>query len=124
MCIRDRLNVTTKLGDTDGDGDYDQLYSFGARSFSVWTSGGTLVSDSGDELERITAAAYPQNFNATNTGNTFDNRSDDKGPEPEGIALGTIDGRPYAFITLERIGGVMVYDVSDPAAPVFVQYLN
>jgi hypothetical protein len=119
-----RLNVTTKLGDTDGDGDYDQLYSFGARSFSVWTSGGTLVSDSGDELERITAAAYPQNFNATNTGNTFDNRSDDKGPEPEGIALGTIDGRLYAFITLERIGGVMVYDVSDPAAPVFVQYLN
>ena len=119
-----RLNVTTKLGDTDGDGDFDQLYSFGARSFSVWTAGGTLVSDSGDDLEQITAAAYPANFNASNTSNAFDNRSDDKGPEPEGVALGTIDGRTYAFVTLERIGGVVVYDVSDPAAPTFVQYLN
>jgi 2',3'-cyclic-nucleotide 2'-phosphodiesterase / 3'-nucleotidase / 5'-nucleotidase len=119
-----RLNVTTKLGDTDGDGDFDQLYSFGARSFSVWTDGGTLVSDSGDDLERITAAAYPANFNASNNNNTFDNRSDDKGPEPEGVALGTIDGRTYAFVTLERIGGVVVYDVSNPAAPQFVQYVN
>lgn len=119
-----RLNVTTKLGDTDGDGDYDQLYSFGARSFSVWTAGGTLVSDSGDDLEQTTAAAYPANFNASNTSNAFDNRSDDKGPEAEGVALGMIDGRTYAFVTLERIGGVVVYDMSNPAAPAFVQYLN
>ena len=119
-----RLNVTRSLGDTDGDGDYDALYAFGARSFSIFAADGTLVSDSGDDFERITAAAYPANFNASNNSNAFDNRSDDKGPEPEGVALGTIGGRTYAFITLERIGGVIVYDVTNPAAPAFVQYLN
>jgi len=119
-----RLNVTKTLGDADGDGDYDALYAFGARSLSVFTTGGMLVGDTGDQLERVTAAAYPANFNASNTSNDFDNRSDDKGPEPEGVALGAIDGRAYAFVTLERIGGVAVYDVSSPASPVFVQYVN
>ena len=80
--------------------------------------------DSRDALELITAEAYPSNFNASNTNNTFDNRSDDKGPEPEGVVIGKVFGRPYAFIGLERIGGVVVYDVSDPTAPRFVQYVN
>jgi hypothetical protein len=57
-----------------------------------------LIFDSGDALERITAKAYPSNFNASNTNNTFDNRSDDKGPEPEGVVVGNISGKPYAFI--------------------------
>ena len=35
-----------------------------------------------------------------------------------------MDGRTYAFIALERIGGVMVYDVTDPAQAVFVNYIN
>ena len=116
-----RLNVTTAQGDTDGDGDYDRLFAFGARSFSIFTAGGTLVSDSGDQLERITAAALPDHFNASNTSDDFDNRSDDKGPEPEGVAVGKVHGRTYAFITLERIGGVVVYDVSNPFRPSFVQ---
>jgi hypothetical protein len=63
-------------------------------------------------------------FNASNTGATAKDRSDDKGPEPEGVAIGTINGNTYAFIALERIGGVMVYDVSNPLAPVFVTYVN
>ena len=119
-----RLTVTTKLGDTDGDGDFDQLYAFGSRSFSIWDSNGNLVYDSGEDFERITAAAIPDFFNASNSNNNFDNRSDDKGPEPEGVTVGTIDGRTYAFVGLERIGGVMVYDVTNPQSPEFVQYIN
>ena len=119
-----RLNVTSKLGDTDGDGDYDQLYAFGARSFSIRTTTGALVWDSGDDLERITAAALPASFNASNTNNDLDNRSDDKGPEPEGLAVGKAFGRTYAFVGLERIGGVVVYDITEPAAPRWITYVN
>jgi hypothetical protein len=122
-----RLNVTTASGDTDGDGDYDEIHTFGGRSISIWNaSTGTLVWDSGDDLERITAAdpTYGAIFNASNSNNTRKNRSDDKGPEPEGVALGTIEGRNYAFTALERIGGVMVYDVTNPAAPEYVQWIN
>ncbi|OAB62341.1 hypothetical protein AY599_14510 [Leptolyngbya valderiana BDU 20041] len=117
-----RLNTTTTLGDTDGDGDFDRIYSYGARSFSIWDEFGNLVYDSGNELERLTAQLVPQAFNSQGTIDSFDNRSDDKGPEPEGVDVGVIDGRTYAFIGLERIGGIMVYDVTNPAAPSFVQY--
>ncbi|BDC52805.1 alkaline phosphatase [Bryobacterales bacterium F-183] len=119
-----RLTVTRLLGDTDNDGDYDQLYALGGRSFSIWSSDGKLVWDSGDQLERLTAERYPQNFNASNNNNTLDDRSDNKGPEPEGVAVSTINGRTYAFIGLERIGGVMVYDVTDPERPTYVAYTN
>ena len=119
-----RLNVTNTIGDIDGDGDFDQLYALGARSFSVWDNLGNLVFDSGDELEQITAAEYPMYFNASNDNNSFDNRSDNKGPEPEAIVIATIDDKPYAFVGLERIGGVMIYDISNPTQPTFVKYLN
>lgn len=119
-----RLQVSTVSGDIDGDGDYDALYSFGARSFTIWTSTGERIYDSGDALEQITAGVLPDFFNAGNDNNEIDNRSDNKGPEPEGLALGEIDGRTYAFIGLERIGGVMIYDISNPYAPQFVDYVN
>ena len=119
-----RLLVTTEKGDTDGDGDYDQLYTFGGRSFSIWNNQGQLVFDSGDDFERITAEQFPEYFNASNSNNTFDNRSDDKGPEPEGLVTGKINDRIYAFVGLERIGGVMIYDVTNPVSPTFVQYVN
>jgi hypothetical protein len=82
------------------------------------------VYDSGAEFERITAERYPEVFNSNHDRTEFDNRSDDKGPEPEGVAIAKLWGRTYAFIGLERIGGVMVYDISNPYAPQFVQYLN
>lgn len=119
-----RLNVTRVNGDTDGDGDYDALYAFGARSFSILTDRGVRVFDSGDQIERITAAQFPAFFNSENDANTFDTRSDNKGPEPEGVTTGEILGRTFAFIGLERIGGVMVYDVTNPFAPRFVEYVN
>jgi hypothetical protein len=119
-----RLDVSTIDGDVDGDGDYDRLFTYGARSFSIWDTQGNLVFDSGDDFERITAAAFPANFNANNDENDFDSRSDAKGPEPEGVTTGVIDGRTYAFIGLERIGGIMMYDVTQPSNPQFIQYLN
>jgi hypothetical protein len=118
-----RLTVSKASGDADGDGDIERLYAFGARSFSIWdAASGALVADSGDDMEVRSAAAAPANFNANNTANTRDNRSDDKGPEPEALALGAIDGRTYAFVGLERMGGVMAYDVTEPARPTFVAY--
>ncbi len=123
-----RLTVTSTLGDTDGDGDYDRLYSFGSRSFSIFEQtpqGLEQVYDSGDMFEKITAAVYPEQFNSNDDDNTsLEKRSDNKGPEPEGITHGDINGRHYAFIGLERIGGIMVYEISKPEKPIFVQYLN
>ncbi|MFM7079364.1 MAG: choice-of-anchor I family protein [Bacteroidota bacterium] len=119
-----RLNISKSMGDTDGDGDYDELYSFGARSFSIWNAAGQLVFDSGDMIEQYTASLYPTRFNASNSNNTFKNRSDDKGPEPEGLSLAKILGRTYLFLGLERIGGVMTFDITDPYSPVFVDYIN
>ena len=122
-----RLNVSDKTGDIDGDGDFDRIDVFGARSFSIWNAYGQLVWDSGDQLEQFfadPANGYRTIFNASNSNNSFDNRSDNKGPEPEGVAVGKVGPNVYAFVALERIGGVMAYDVSNPAAPVFADYAN
>lgn len=120
-----RLNVTSANGDIDNDGDYDQLYAFGGRSFSIRDTKGNLVFDSADAFEQITAAALPDFFNSNNDdNNSFDSRSDNKGPEPEGVAVGTIGRRTFGFIGLERIGGIMAFELTNPAAPRFVQYIN
>ncbi|MBK9169963.1 MAG: choice-of-anchor I family protein [Bryobacterales bacterium] len=119
-----RLTVTNRLGDADGDGRFEKLYVFGARSFSIWDEDGNQVYDSGDEMERITAERYPKFFNSNNTANDLDSRSDNKGPEPEDVKVGTVAGRRYAFVGLERIGGVMVYDITNPQSPRFVNYTN
>lgn len=110
-----RLNVTTTLGDPDGDGDYDFLYSLGARSFSVWNGNdGALVFDSKNELDikAIAEKIYD------------DARSDDKSVEPEGIAIGTVGKKKVAFVGMERADGLAVYDVTDPKNPVFLQMLK
>jgi hypothetical protein len=121
-----RLNASLLDGDVDGDGDYDRLYAYGARSFSIWDAAGNLVFDSGDAFEQITAAQTPALFNANDGAPAkWDERSDDKGPEPEGITVGALAGRPYAFIGLERAGGgVLVYDVSNPRRPQLVGYFR
>lgn len=119
-----RLTVTNATGDLDGDGDIDRLEVFGARSFSIWDANGNLVYDSGDQFEQITAAQVPSIFNSNGASDTFDTRSDNKGSEPEGVTLGTIKGRTYAFIGLERTGGVMVYDVTNPIQPTFIEYIS
>ena len=115
---------------------YDNLYAYGARSFSIRDGDGQLVWNSGDQLEQYFASdacmlganrtiPCTDYFNATHDeGDTFDNRSDNKGPEPEGVTVGQLGNKTFAFIGLERIGGVMAWDITDPTAPVLVDYLN
>ena len=102
-------------------------YILGARSFSIWdVSGGSakLVYDSGNEFETRTASYFPANFNASHTNNDLDSRSGRKGPEPEYVTTMRIGNRTYAIIGLERIGGIMVYDITAPQSPVFYDYIN
>jgi len=121
-----RLVISSLDGDTDGDGDIDRFVSYGGRSFSVLDSQGNLIFDSGDQIAQITAAQAPELFNADDgIAEAFDNRSDNKGAEPEAITAGVIDGKPFAFVGLERAGGgVLVYDLSNPSQPEFVQYVR
>jgi hypothetical protein len=119
-----RLNISRTDGLNTATGRYEALYSFGARSATIWNARGQRVWDSGDQIERRVAAELPTAFNASNDNNTLDDRSDNKGPEPEGVAVGEIRGKTYAFVGLERVGGFMVFDVSNPAAPALTQWAN
>lgn len=117
-----RLKTTTTQGDTDGDGDVDVIYSYGARSFSIFDSYGKLVFDSGNDfikkvIEEVGEEAFLD-------GKQLEGRSDDKGVEPEGVVVGKIENNHYAFIGLERAGGIMVYDITLPQFAKFVQYIR
>lgn len=122
-----RLRVTNLNGDNGTDGDFEVINSVGTRSFSIWNADSqTLVYDSGDDFEFYTSTepSISALFNCDNENNTFKSRSRAKGPEAEGVTLAQLSGKTYAFITLERVGGVMVYDVTDPNAVEFVDYKN
>ncbi len=118
-----RFRVSSATGNTDGDSDFEEIAALGARSFSIFNADTRqIVYDSGDQFERYIAANHPLIFNADNESNTVKSRSRAKGPEPEGVALGNINGQTYAFITLERTGGVMVYNITNPDNPTFTDY--
>jgi hypothetical protein len=110
-----RLNITTTLGDKDGDGDLDELYSLGSRSFSVWNGNtGAQVFDSKNELDKVCVEGVVYD----------DGRSDDKSVEPEGITIGKVGNKKVAFVGMERADAVAVYDVTIPTKPVFLQLLK
>lgn len=118
-----RLTVTAALGDSDNDGEYEALYAYGARSFTIWDSNGQVVFDSGDDFERITASIHGNAFNNNNDKNEGDSRSANKGPEPEALTVGQVGDKTYAFIGMERLGGIFVYDVTNPFDAKFVDYV-
>ncbi len=119
----ERFRVTNVNGNTDGDAEFEEIHALGARSFSIFNADTQqIVYDSGDQFERYIAANHPLIFNADNEANGAKVRSRAKGPEPEGVTLGTINGQTFAFITLERTGGVMVYNVTDPNNVTFTDY--
>ncbi|RIH72790.1 alkaline phosphatase [Vibrio splendidus] len=117
-----RLKVIKPQGTLAAD---QKVQAFGSRSFSIWDESGELVFDSGDDFARIVLEQDPANFNSTNDNNqSGDDRSDDKGVEPEAIEVAEINGKHYAFVGLERQGGIMVYDVTQPKNASFISYLN
>lgn len=114
-----RLKTTSANGDTNRDGLYEQIYSYGARSFSVWSGNGNLLYDSGNEIGNRTLELTPDRFNDN------DGRSDDKGAEPESATILELPGkRMILFLGLERNDQVLVYDVSNPMQPQFIQLLS
>ena len=118
-----RLTVTNVLGDSDNNGEYEALYAYGARSFTIWDTNGLVVFDSGDDFERITASIHGNAFNNNNDENAGDSRSANKGPEPEALTVGQVGDKTYAFIGMERLGGIFVYDVTNPYDAMFVDYV-
>lgn len=110
-----RLNLVTTEGDLDKDGDFDELISMGARSFTIWNGDtGALVFDSKNDLDK-----------RSNTFGTYDDaRSDDKGAEPEAVVVAKMNGKSILFVGLERTDAVMIYDITNPVAPVFLQAIK
>ncbi|MFF9924423.1 choice-of-anchor I family protein [Micrococcus luteus] len=126
-----RLKVLTDLGYDSERECHSSLTTLGGRSFSIYTADGTRLFDSAGMIEEqiarlVAAGELPEHaFNANNDETpSGDSRSDDKGPEPESVVVGTIQGRTYAFVGLERIGGVMVFDITDPRNATYVDYVN
>lgn len=114
-----RLKITTTMGDTDNDGDYDELYTYGARSFSVWSGSGNLIYDSGNSIAKETLALTLPIFNDN------DGRSDDKGGEPESVEILNLNNQRYIlFVGLERNDQVLMYDITNPASPIFLNILS
>ena len=120
-----RLDISSVDGDADQDGDIDVPTVFGTRSFSLWNAAtGGLVADTGS-LEPLLLKLAPELHNSENGDPASkDSRSSKKGPEPEALAVGSVAGKPFVFVALERQNGILMFDVGDPAKPAFAAYVN
>ena len=116
-----RLKTTTANGDINDDGAHEKIYSYGARSFSIWDEKGSRIYDSGSDFERF-LAEYA--YNNVDNEPWEEGRSDDKGPEPESITTGELGDKLYAFIGLERANGIFIYDISNPRKSMPAGYIN
>ena len=119
-----RLQVTRVESDADQDGDLERLVALGARSLAVWSTEGQLLAETGSLFERVTAREVPDGFNTAYDETIFDDRSDDRGPEPESIAIGQLGPRSIAFVAFEQVGGVIAVDVTLPGLPLFQDYVS
>ena len=121
-----KLDFSAVMGDSNGDGVYETLYSFGARSISIWDTANmdAPIYDSGRLMGQYIAEHYPANFNASNDDNAKDNRSDNKGVEPEGVTIGQVGNQTIAFVGLERISSIMAFDITDPQQVTLLGEIN
>lgn len=125
--VAGNLKVTNASGWNEEKDCFDEVYFYGTRSFSIYDEAGNVVFDSGSQFEEISAKLHAEgvaNHNADNESAEFDDRSDNKGPEPEALAIGRVGDKTYAFVGAERLGGIIVYDVTDPANAQFTTYVN
>ncbi|MNL35029.1 hypothetical protein D3C87_1570360 [compost metagenome] len=107
-----RLNLVADMGDADGDGDLDEMISFGARSFSIWNGNtGKIVYDSKNDADK----------KSQELGAYDDKRSDDKGSEPEAVKVVKMGNQNILFVGLERSDVFMTYDVTNPTSPQYLQ---
>ncbi len=119
-----RLTVSRFDGFDQGGTCIERLHAYGTRGMGVYDAGtGDRVWHSGDDFEQLGLEAHPRFFNSDHAEAAYLNRSDNKGPEPEYVELGEIGDRTYAFVGLERISALAVYDVTDPTAPELLDYL-
>jgi hypothetical protein len=95
--------ATANEGDMDG----------GSRGWTIFSQEGDIIYDSGVDFEHaiVQLGHYPEE------------RSGNKGVEPESVTFDVFGGTPYVFVGAERSSIVGVYNVSDPAAPVLEQLL-
>ncbi|UDI77193.1 choice-of-anchor I family protein [Staphylococcus taiwanensis] len=122
-----RLKVTTSHAFKDANGKYNALVSYGGRSFSIIRASDLeMIYDSGNDIEQRVLDLLTERFNANYEAADdikVDDRSDDKGPEAENVVVGKVGSHSYAFVGLERVGGIMIYDITNPNEPYFVKYL-
>jgi hypothetical protein len=118
------LEVTTEYGDTDDDGDIEELHLFGGRSISIHDAEGNRVYESGDTIEQLVAEEQPAQFNSDDDENGMDAESVASGPEPEGLAVGTVGDTTYAFVGLEEVSAVIAVNITTPESPSIVDYIN
>lgn len=122
-----RLKVTTSHAFKDANGKYNALVSYGGRSFSILRASDLeMIYDSCSDIEQRVLDVLPERFNANYESADdikVDDRSDDKGPEAENVVVGKVGSHSYAFVGLERVGGIMIYDITNPNEPYFVKYL-
>lgn len=122
-----RLKVTTAQPFKTKDGKYNALVTYSGRSFSILRASDLeMVYDSGNDIEQRVLDLLPERFNANYEGPDeieVDGRSDDKGPEVENVVVGKVGAHSYAFVGLERVGGIMIYDITNPNETYFVKYL-
>lgn len=109
------LRISRVDGDTDGNGSINVVTTFGTRSISIYDADtGALVWDSGAFIETKIASDDPSHY--------VDSRSPQKGPEPEALTIGEVDGRTLLVAGMERSSHIFLWDVTDPTNPVFQQF--
>ena len=127
-----RAKVNPTMGDKDGDGDIDTIHLRGSNSMTMYRNG-LVIWDSGDLLDQIQTAAFGvANINGSHSlsadkatmNYVGQDRSDDKGAEPEGVAVGMVGDRRIAVLGLERMTALAVFDITQPRSPVFIEWLQ
>ena len=127
-----RAKVNPNIGDKDGDGDIDTIHLRGSNSMTMYRNG-YAYWDSGDLLNQIQTQAFGvANINGSHSYSkdlstmnyVGQDRSDDKGAEPEGVALGMVGDRRIAILGLERMTALAIFDITRPLEPVFQEWLQ